>query len=97
MENLPGMELFFPTNPDLADILGDTDFDFENFDFWDVWIPDFWISRFLDSYIQGCHLVIFVRGGSCMLTKHSGEPGPAFVQYDESTFACEFCVLIWVR
>ena len=22
---------FFPTNPDLADILGDTDFDFENF------------------------------------------------------------------
>ena len=26
---------FFPTNPDLADILGDTDFDFENFYFWD--------------------------------------------------------------
>ena len=24
---------FFPTNPDLADILGDTDFDFENFYF----------------------------------------------------------------
>ena len=24
---------FFPTNPDLADILGDTDFDFENFHF----------------------------------------------------------------
>ena len=28
------------------------------------WIPDFWIYRFLDSQIQGCHLVIFVRGGS---------------------------------
>ena len=27
---------FFPTNPDLADILGDTDFDFENFYFLDV-------------------------------------------------------------
>ena len=26
---------FFPTNPDLADILGDTDFDFENFYFLD--------------------------------------------------------------
>ena len=30
-----GQEDFFPTNPDLADILGDTDFDFGNFDFWD--------------------------------------------------------------
>ena len=26
---------FFPTNPDLADILGRTDFDFENFYFLD--------------------------------------------------------------
>ena len=26
---------FFPTNPDLADILGDTDFDFENVYFFD--------------------------------------------------------------
>ena len=26
---------FFTTNPDLADILGRTDFDFENFNFWD--------------------------------------------------------------
>ena len=26
---------FFPTNPDLADILGRTDFDFENFSFLD--------------------------------------------------------------
>ena len=28
-----GREVFFPTNPDLADILGDTDFDFDNFIF----------------------------------------------------------------
>ena len=26
-----GREVLFPANPDLADILGDTDFDFENF------------------------------------------------------------------
>ena len=44
---------FFPTNPDLADILGDTDFDFEDFYFLDfldpkfpdVQVPDFQISR----------------------------------------------------
>ena len=30
-----GQEDFFPTNPDLADILGDMDFDFENFYFLD--------------------------------------------------------------
>ena len=28
-----GPGVFFPANPDLANILGDTDFDFENFDF----------------------------------------------------------------
>ena len=33
---------FFSTNPDLADILGDTDFDFENFYSFDFcWFPDF--------------------------------------------------------
>ena len=30
-----GREVLFPTNPDLADILGRTDFDFENFQFLD--------------------------------------------------------------
>ena len=30
-----GREEFFPTNPDLADILSRTDFDFENLYFWD--------------------------------------------------------------
>ena len=30
-----GREVVFPANPDLADILGRTDFDFENFYFWD--------------------------------------------------------------
>ena len=34
-------EDFFPTNPDLADILGDTDFDFENFDFFGFLGPRF--------------------------------------------------------
>ena len=36
---------FFPTNPHLANILGDTDFDFENLYFLFVWIPNFQISR----------------------------------------------------
>ena len=42
---------FFPTNPDLADIFGDTDFD--NFNFWifldpkflDFQVPKIWISQ----------------------------------------------------
>ena len=42
-----GQEDFFPTNPDLADILGDTDFDFENFYFWDFFVPNF--PRFPNS------------------------------------------------
>ena len=41
----------FSTNPDLADILGDTDFDFENFYFGDRLDPkflDFQVPRFPD-------------------------------------------------
>ena len=37
---------FFPTNPDLADILGRTDLDFESFHFWILWIPNFQMFRF---------------------------------------------------
>ena len=40
---------FFPTNPDLADILGDTDFDFEIFIFLiflDPKFPDFQVPDF---------------------------------------------------
>ena len=40
-----GQEDFVPTNPDLADILGRTDFDFENLIFFIFWIPNFWIFR----------------------------------------------------
>ena len=40
-----GQEDFVPTNPDLVDILGDTDFDFENVIFAFFWIPNFQISR----------------------------------------------------
>ena len=36
----------FPTNPDLADILGRTDLNFENFYFFFIfWTPNIWISR----------------------------------------------------
>ena len=34
-----GREVLFPANPNLADILGDTDFDFENFYFFDFFGP----------------------------------------------------------
>ena len=37
---------FFPTNPNLADMLGDTDLDFENFIFLFFGIHNFQISRF---------------------------------------------------
>ncbi|MEC8042920.1 MAG: hypothetical protein VX181_19925 [Pseudomonadota bacterium] len=41
-----GREVFFPANPELADILGDTDFDFENLYFGGFfWISNFQISR----------------------------------------------------
>ena len=49
-----GQEDFFPTNPDLADILGRTDLNFENsYFFFIFWTPHFWISdlqisKFLD-------------------------------------------------
>ena len=36
-----GQDDFVPTNPDLADILGDMDFDFENFYFLDLLDPKF--------------------------------------------------------
>ena len=48
-----GQEDFFPTNPDLADILGRTDLDFENFHFffylWDPKFLDFQVPRFPKS------------------------------------------------
>ena len=40
--------LFFSVDPDLADILGRTDLDFENFHFFMCWLPNFWLSRFPD-------------------------------------------------
>ena len=47
-----GREDFFPTNPDLANILGRTDLDFENFYFFhflDPKFPEFQVSRFPKS------------------------------------------------
>ena len=44
---------FFPTNPDLADILGRTDLSFENFYFLIFWTPHFWISRSPDLQTSG--------------------------------------------
>ena len=60
---------FFPSNPDLANILGDTDFEFEFLfflfflgpkfpdvqvpKFWIYRFPNFWISRFPDFHTDG--------------------------------------------
>ena len=64
MEQMAGddQEDSFPTNPDLADILGRTDLDFENSDFFDFLnltfldlvpiSPNFWISRSPDLQIS---------------------------------------------
>ena len=46
-----GREVLFPTNPDLADILGRMDFDFENFQFLDLLDPKF--PDFQDFQISG--------------------------------------------
>ena len=47
-----GQEDFFPTNPDLADVLGRTDLNFEMcYVFLIFWTPEFWISRSPDLQI----------------------------------------------
>ena len=54
MKKLPEMapnwatKRIFPTKPDFANYLGDTDFDFDNFNFGILWILNFWIPKFLD-------------------------------------------------
>ena len=50
-----GQEIFFPTNPDLADILGRADLDFEIiifFDFLDPKFLDFQVPRLSNSQIE---------------------------------------------
>ena len=47
-----GREGIFPANPDLADILGRTDLEFENFYFLCFWIPNVWISMSPDFQIS---------------------------------------------
>ena len=51
-----GQDNFFSTNPDLADILGRMDLNFENFyffDFLDPKFPDFQVPRFPDAAADG--------------------------------------------
>ena len=73
-----------PTNPDLAHILADTDFNVENYTFWIYfWIPDFQIPGFPDSWIlePGSWLWLAVaRGGGSPVARSrrflGGTPGP---------------------
>ena len=72
-----GPELFFssPANPDLTDILGDTDFGFDIFfDF--CWIPDFQVPRFPDSQISGCQPEIARAFAATAPPWLRGAPGP---------------------
>ena len=60
-----GQDDFFPTNSDLADILGRMDFDFENyyfFHFLDSKFLDFQVPRYLKSGLGRAGL-----GGSAVL------------------------------
>ena len=61
MKKWPGMapnrarRTFFPSNPDLADTLGRTDLDFNNFYlfvFWDPKFPDFQVPRSPNSQMS---------------------------------------------
>ena len=54
----------FPTNPDLADLLGDTDFDFESFyflDFLDPNFPDFQVPDFQKSGLGQVSISLHLR------------------------------------
>ena len=76
-----GQEDLFPTNPDLADILGKADLDFDNFHvFFIFWIPNLWISRSPDFQIPRSRpgpglgglgpARALLRGGSAALPDH---------------------------
>ena len=74
----PGMapngarRMFFPTNPDLADILGRTDLEFENFHFFHAVDPQFLhfqVPRFL-KFGLGRAWTLDLGGGGEMLASH---------------------------
>ena len=75
-----GQEDFVSINPDLADLLGRADLDFEIFDFFIFWIPNFWISRSPDFQIPRSRpgpglgglgpARALLRGGSAALPDH---------------------------
>ena len=71
-----GLEVLFPPNPDLADILGDTDFDFDNFIFLDFLDPeflDFQVPRFPEIWLCQGQLRASLRSSS-RITKLSVKP-----------------------
>ena len=65
---------FFPTNPDLADILGRTDLEFENFHFFHVVDPnflDFQVPRFPKFGLGRAWPGLDLGGGGEMLASRS--------------------------
>ena len=76
-----GQEVDFLANPDLADILGRMDLDFENFYFWDFWGSknldlltsknlDFLTSQNLAGWTCSNTPPRWLRGGSAALPDH---------------------------
>ena len=81
---------FFPTNPDLADILGDTDFDFLYFwDFLGFQIPRFPGSRFPDA--AAC--------GRTLRSQPDPSPNAPMDQIRRKGPCCDFSVLrfLWIQ
>ena len=71
-----GQEVFFPTNADLADILGDMDLNFENFRFWYFLWPNP-PGLGLGQLAQLWHadlLAVCTSGAKLMLHKLAGPP-----------------------
>ena len=72
----PGGFVSFPTNPDLADILGRTDLEFENFHFFHFVDPkflDFQVPRF-PKFGLGRAWTLDLGGGGEMLASHLLQP-----------------------
>ena len=81
-----GWEVLFPANPDIADILGDKDFDFENFHFCNLLYSkflDFQVPRYLKSGLGRAGLggsAVLGRGGGRRAPQHSTATGPPKAQ-----------------
>ena len=103
-----GPGCFFPTNPDLPNLLGRTYFDFATFFFGFCWIPDLqnsnsgfpdsWISRFLDLGIRILATAGCGSGGGTSRRIWTALPTTEFRrskelgQYRDNPYQCKPCL-----